>query len=154
MKIVRESINEIKRSGVGFGSIGVGSDEVFPHIMRELIKKYNLYYVEQFNPENVFENELHYQFFKKIVESMKCRIVDIKLIDLEGMDENEKENIFQELKLSSNDIIKEYNDVVATINTFRVQVCKYFAILESTSKTSFARGDVIVVNNTKYKFFQ
>ena len=154
MKIVREHINEIKQNieGSGLRPIGVGHNMVFSTCMRKIINEYNLYYLTEFSPTQVF-NTIAYQFYNKIVKVLKCSITDIILIHLDSVDQIEANKIISEIKSTIDETIMEYDDKTMKNNSYHIEVCSKFAIVKNTSKNSFDR-DIIIVNNTKYKFFE
>jgi hypothetical protein len=146
-------INEIKQDkNSGLSAIGVGADMVFPTCMKRLIDEYDLYYLTNFDPDKIYEDEAHYQFFIKITKFLKCSIKDIILVDLEGMTQIEQNDMLKELKLSVNENITEYDDNINK-NTYHIQACLNFALIENTTKNSYD-GDCIAINNTKFKFFK
>jgi len=143
-------VNEVKQDKPSsLDVVGIGGSKVFPLLMKRLIKEYNLYYLTNFDPDKVYDEETQYQFFSKICKILKCSIKDIILVDL---DEDEKSIIKNEIKSTAVDSIIEYDDVILDKYTYHIQASENFAIIENTTKNSF-EGDCIAVNNTKYKFF-
>jgi hypothetical protein len=144
MKIVKEHINEIKRGGEGWETLGVGSAKLYKDL-REIMQMKDCKF-QWFSTETRFMNILA----NDGADLLKCNNKDLAIAEFEG------NTIYKELKKKFGNPIDKFQRTNTRVNyTFEIWKDPDFLLLcDSAEWNNYSSKLQVYINNTKANIFK